>query len=149
MYLDIQLKDELSIANIHCIGVGSCLYSVITVDTPGINSNSDNNIISNSIARIDIICFGENSCEESVMTIIGVNNFELNCTAPHSCEEMGFTMTSLNVPSGILTVNCDGRESCEDMIVTGITLDTVNINCFSGTRTCHNMQVTLYLLFAV
>ena len=146
MSSQISLKDELSTVNIQCFGYRSCFLADFVIDTPSLNINSDNNILTNTnVPRIYYKCLNGFSCQLGTITIIGVNNFEFDCTYKDSCRNVQLTVTTLDtIPSGELTVNCDGENACRDMIVNGITMNKVNVNCLSGTRPCYNVQVTLY-----
>ena len=146
MSSQISLKDELSTVNIQCFGYKSCFMADFVIDTPSLNINPDNNILTNAnVSRIYYKCWNGFSCQFASITIIGVNNFEFNCTNKDSCRDAQLTVTALEtIPSGELTVNCDGDSACRDMTVNGITMNKLDINCLSGHQPCQNIQVTFY-----
>ena len=146
MISEITLKDELSTVNIECIGTQSCEYSIFIIDTPSLNKNADNNILSNSnIQRINMICTGFESCSDGILTIIGLNNFELNCSHTRACNDFALTLLSLDHmdtnDTSTLTLNCNGNYNCDDVLLDGSTLNNINVNCLNGTMPCDNMQV--------
>ena len=150
MTSEITLKDELSTVNIECIGIESCEWSIFIIDTPSLNKNADNNILSNiNIPRINMVCNGNNSCHYGVLTIVGLNNFELNCSGVCACDDFGLTLLSLDTmdlnDTSSLTVNCNGYESCDDIMIDATTLDCVNVHCLDGLLPCKNMQVKFIL----
>ena len=105
-----------------------------------LNNNSDNNIISNK-QRIHFECHGK-GCQEATITIIGVNNFELDCDGFDACYKLALTVTSLDdIPSGTLTVKCQGSWACDALVINGITLKNIDIDCISGNDMCRSLQV--------
>ena len=146
MTSEITLKDELSTVNIECIGIESCRWSIFIIDTPSLNKNADNNMLSNiNIPRINMVCIGEDSCHYGVLTIIGLNNFALNCSGVCACDDFGLTLLSLDYmdknDQSLLTVHCNGDESCDDIMIDATTLNGVTVNCLDGIFPCENMQV--------
>ena len=138
----IGLKDEMSTVMIRCDGNSACFDGMFMIDTPTLNINSDNNILSNDMPRIYAECIGIDSCNNGIISVTGLNYFEMNCFGNTSCDELGLTLVSLNDEiSGILELNCHGSYSCEDSVIDATTLEAVNINCFEGSVPCHNIQV--------
>ena len=146
----IVLINESSIAHILCRGWSGCYRGIFMVDTL-LNHNSDNNIISNK-QRIHFNCTGQGKgCQEASITIIGVNNFELDCDSRDTrdaCYKLALTVTSLDdIPSGTLTLRCQGKFSCDGAVINGLTLKNIDIDCISGDYRCHRLQVNFCCIF--
>ena len=139
----IDLIDEISNVNIRCNGNNSCVGGVFIVDTPLLRGNTDNGALLDGFDRIDIQCNGISSCQDSIISIIAVKSFQLDCIESKSCYNASISMATLGnqMGAGILTVNCNGSSSCEIAIISGISLETVNINCIDGGQTCWGAQV--------
>ena len=137
--------------DIKCLDNRGCTDSIFIIDTPSLNSNANNDIMlsNGNKSRINIECNGIRSCEKSIISVTGVDYFQLNCDGKHSCRRMHLSVSSLNIneTSGKLVLNCNAAHSCNTAYINGLSLRYLTINCVNKVDSCGFMEVSLFYVF--
>ena len=103
---------------------------------------SENDMISkNNVSNVYFDCNGSQSCHDGIITVIGIDDFELNCNGMEACLGLVVTSKSINSPHGAFKLACNGNLSCEKIAVDAVSMNSVNIICGDGYLPCYDMQV--------